>query len=403
MKSPRRMQLDMFSRRTLLASGLTLGLAACGNDDEVSPAIPEIEATATTEPVSTQAPIGSPVAGYSNPERWLGRALNVAAWGGDIEDAQETAFFEPFKLSTGVDLQIKKADIERLREQIDSESVAWDVLTLPAEDALAFARAGLLEPIDFAIVDKTNLLQEAVLQHGVGAAFFSTVIVYPASMSTPPANWSDFWTFPARESGDDAIAPKDMRALRRSPVGTLEFALLADGIAMDSIYPIDLERSFASLDRIRDHIIAWYEDGKQPIELLMAEQVGMASAWNVRSWQLGVTPSIGTQWSGGMLSADIWVVPKGAPNRDIAMDFINYATRAIPSANFARLVPYGPVNKDSSALLDPERLREMPTGPDNFASQFIQNWVWWADNVEAVTERFEDWLLTEVPASPEAG
>lgn len=391
------------ARRALLAYGLAVGLAACGGDDDPGPAIPELEPTQTPEPIPTQAPIGSPVAGYNDPQRWAGRTLHVASWGGNIEEAQDTAFFSPFELATGAELQVNTADIERLREQIDTESVAWDVLTLPAEDALAFARANLLEPIDFAVVDKTPIIPEVVLQHGVGAALFSTVIVYPAAVPTPPAGWADFWTFPARESEDDPIDPKDMRTLRRSPIGTLEFALLADGVDIGKIYPIDVERAFASLDRIRDHVITWYEDGKQPIELILAGQVGMASAWNVRSWQLGVTTEIGTQWNGGMLSADIWVVPKGAPNADIAMDFINFCTRPIPSANFGRLVPYGPVNVDAAALLDPDRLMVMPTAPENFSSQFVQNWVWWADNGETITERFEDWLLTEQPASPEAG
>ena len=44
----------------------------------------------------------------------------------------------------------------------------------------------------------------------------------------------------------------------------------------------------------------------------------------------------------------------------------------------------------------------MPTAPENFSSQFIQNWAWWADNLDAVTARFEDWLLTEPAASPQA-
>ena len=78
------------------------------------------------------------------------------------------------------------------------------------------------------------------------------------------------------------------------------------------------------------------------------------------------------------------------------------ATRAIPSANFSRLVPFGPVNLEAPPLLDPERLKEMPSAPENFAVQFIQNWVWWADNVDAVTQRFEDWLLTKPESSPEA-
>jgi putative spermidine/putrescine transport system substrate-binding protein len=375
--------------------------AACGGDDDPEPAVPALPATNTPQPVPTQPPIGSPVAGYGDPERWVGRNLNIAAWGGDIEVAQATAYFDPFEDATGVDVQVQTADLERLVAQIDSEEVSWDVMTLPAEDALALARSGYLEAIDFTIVDKTALVPEVVLQYSVGAAFFSTVIVHRADDPNPPANWTDFWTVPPRDSDDDEIAPQDLRALRRSPVGTLEFALLADGVAMDKLYPLDIERAFANLDRIRDNVISWYEDGKQPIELLLAEQVGIASAWNVRAWQLGVTTEIGTQWQGGMLSADMWVVPRGAPNRDIAMDFINFATRAIPSANFARLVPYGPVNRESAQFLDEDRLSEIPTSPANLPRQFIQNWAWWADNGVAITERFEDWLLTEPEGTPD--
>jgi putative spermidine/putrescine transport system substrate-binding protein len=388
-----------YSRRALIAGSIALGLAACGKDDDPNPSIPEIPSTSTVEAVSTQEVLGSPVAGYGDPTRWAGRTLNVAGWGGDIESAQGVAFYEPFQAATGAVLQIKKADIDRLKEQVDSEEVAWDVLTLPAEDALALARANYLEPIDFAVVDKTALVPDIVLQYSVGASFFSTVIVYPSDELEPPTGWVDFWNIGA-PAEDGSIDPRDLRALRKSPIGTLEFALIADGVEMDALYPIDLERAFASLEKIRANVIAWYEDGKQPIELLIADQTGMASAWNVRAWQLGVTQQVGTQWAGGMLSADMWVVPRGAPNKDIAMDFINFSTRAIPSANFGRLVPFGPVNTDSAALLDIDRLTEMPTAPQNFVSQFVQNWAWWADNVEAVTTRFENWLLEEPDATP---
>ena len=260
-------------------------LGGCGGDDKSSPSSPEPTATVTAEAVPTQAPIGSPVAGYTDSAKWTGRTLNFAGWGGNIQDAQATAFLDPFEAATGASIQVNTADLDRLKEQIDSEDVSWDVLTLPAEDALALARTGYLEPIDFAVVDKTPLVPDIVLQYAVGAAFFSTVIVYPVGDTTPPRGWTEFWTFTPRESKSDEIPPEDLRTLRRSPVGTLEFALLADGVTMDALYPLDPERAFASLDRIRDYIVAWYEDGKQPIELLVAEQVAMASAWNVRAWQ----------------------------------------------------------------------------------------------------------------------
>lgn len=377
--------------------------AACGGDGdgEPTPADPAVGSTSTPEPVSTQPPIGSPVAGYGDPERWLGRTLNVAAYGGDIEEAQRTAFFDPFTEATGVNLQLQSADPERLIEQVDSEEVTWDVLTLPAEQALALARNDYLEAIDFAVVDQTSIVPEAVLQYSVGAGFFSTVMVHRADSDSPPQSWADFWSVPPIDE-DEPIPAEHLRALRRIPAGTLEFALLADGVALDQLYPLDVERALASLERIRQYVVFWYEDGKQPIELLLAEQVGMSSAWNTRAWQLGATTEIDTQWQGGMLTADMWVVPKGAPNADVAMDFINFTTRAVPSANYARQVPFGPVNQNAFELLDDERLTVIPNSPENRPRQFMQNWAWWADNGDAVTERFEDWLLTEPAGSPEA-
>src|SRR4029079_7944753 len=111
-----------------------------GGDTAPETWAPTVEPTGTTVPVPTQEPIGSPVAGYSQPDKWAERTLNVAAWGGNIQDAQATAFFDPFEEATGASLQIKIADLGRLKSQVESEDVSWDVLTLPAADALALAR-----------------------------------------------------------------------------------------------------------------------------------------------------------------------------------------------------------------------------------------------------------------------
>jgi putative spermidine/putrescine transport system substrate-binding protein len=387
------------------ASALLAGCAGIGDDDPT--AIPETPtATAPPEPtpVPTQEPITTPVAGYTSATKWSGRTLAFAGRGGDYQEAQEEAIFDPFALATGADIQIKIADVARLREQVDQDSVSWDILNLPMEDVLTLAREGYLEAIDYNSVDKSPLFPEIALQYGVGASFFSTVIIYPPNSSNVPQSWQDFWDVPVTEDAE-TIDPLSLRALRHTPVGTLEFALLADGVGTSELYPLDVERAFASLDRIRNHVAVWYEDGKQPVELVIAGQVGMASAWNVRPWQLGMADEVRMQWYGGMLSADAWVVPKGAPNRDVAMDFINFATRAVPQANFGRLVPFGPVNPDAFPLLDRERAEILPSSPVNKSVQFVQNWNWWADNLEALTLRFDDWLLSnpEDSATPDNG
>ena len=326
----------------LLSGGVVLG--ACGGDEDDEPETPSPPTPSPTpelSPTPTQAVIASPVAGYTDPEKWSGRTLTFAGRAGDYQDAQEQAFFEPFAAATGVSIQIETADENRLQSQVDGESVSWDLVNFPMEDVLTLARDNYLEPIDYDVVDKSVLFPEIALQYGVGAAFFSTVIVFPAGTDDAPQDWVDFWDVPPPVDGDEP-EPTTLRALRHSPVGTLEFALLADGVAIDELYPLDVDRAFASLDRIRHSVLVWYEDGKQPIELVVAGQVGNGERLERAAWQLRSPTLVRIQWYGGMLSADAWVVPRGAPNRDIAMDFINYATRAVPSANFGLLVPYGP-------------------------------------------------------------
>ena len=345
----------------------------------------------TPAPTATQAAIASPVPGYLDPERWAGRVVTVASQGGEYQDAQSAAIFEPFALATGAQVQQRAVDLGELRQQIEQESVTWDLVDVPTEEVLPLARDGYLTPIDYQVVDRTPLFEEVVMQHAVGAAFFSTVIAYRADTVPVPRGWADFW---------DLASHPGARALRRGPIGTLEFALLADGASPTELYPLAIERAFASLQRIKPHVAQWYGNAKQPIALIVSGDVAMASTYNVQAETNEARAAVALQWRGGMLSADSWVLPRGAPNHDVAMDLINFATRAIPCANFARLVPFGPVNRDAFAPLRSDRLALLPNTPEHRAVQFLQNWNWWADNRDELTERFNDWVLEE-PSSRE--
>ncbi len=41
----------------------------------------------------------------------------------------------------------------------------------------------------------------------------------------------------------------------------LEFALLADGVPKDKLYPIDVQRALKSLDRIKKNVVKWWDTG----------------------------------------------------------------------------------------------------------------------------------------------
>lgn len=366
-----------------------LGLAGCGGDSQ-SPR--EILATPTPEPTQappapTQPPISSPVAGYQDPARWAGRTLTVATAGvGEYLDALTAAFFDAFQHDTGAIVrhdQFGRDGTANLISQVETGEILWDVMLVPMNEVLTLSEQGYLAAIDYNVVDNSALYPQLTLQHGVGAEIYSTTMVYSVSLKEGPEDWAAFWDL-SRFDGT--------RALRRSPVGTLEFALLADGVTIDKLYPLDTERAFASLGRIRDATL-FYEDSKQPVELVRTGQVGLASSWTVRTTLPDVASLVQPVWNQGMISADAWVTPRGAANTDLAMSFINYATRAVPTANFSRLQPFGPVNQNALDLLLPEVAATLPNYVEHFGLQFFENWSYWRDHRDVLTAQFEDWLL----------
>ena len=379
------------SRRALLGTlgggWIVGGLTACGDDDDSGEA-PEPTSTTEAIPTPTQEPIGTPIGGYVNPDRYRGRTLTVATPIGPYADAQREAYFDAFQLATGAEVfsrGLGDGDGD-LKGQVDSDVVTWDVACVPMDWVRPLANEGYLTEIDRAYVDITVLFPEVVGQYAVGADLFSTAIVYPVDAPEIPSDWSDFWKVDRYGEG---------RSLRKRPVGTLEFALLADGVSRAELYPLDVERAFASLEKIRPNVIQWWEDGKQPSELVANAQAGLASSWNIRADLPTVREEVRIQWTGGMLSADAWVVPRGAPNLDLAMDFINYATRAVPQANFSRLLPYGPVNPAAFDHIRVDRLSMLPSAQPQFGLQFFENWNYWIDNLDLLTDRFNEWLESD--------
>lgn len=391
------------TRRTLIGTGAGLvlaGLAGCSTGSKKSDPTPEatevvVPVPSERAPTPTQEAITSPVAGYLDPERWKGRTISVAtAAAGDYLDALQESYFQAFTDATGAlvrHTQFGRDGLTTLVQQVEDGDVVWDVALIPTENVLPLAQKGYLLGIDYNVIDATALYPEIAMQHAVGQALYSTVIVYPWNADPAPTGWSDFWNLSTFGG---------TRALRRSPVGTLEFALLADGVPANKLYPIDVPRAFASLEKLRNATL-FYEDSKQPVELVRTGQVGLASAWSVRTTLPDLANTVNVQWNGGMVSADSWAIPRGSQNSDVGMSFINFATRAVPSASFSRLQPFGPVNKDAFSLLRPDIVDTLPTSPNNLRNQFFQNWSYWAEHTDPLTTQFEDWLLNPV-ATPVA-
>lgn len=379
------------SRRAILRmAGLLTGaglLGACRGETTPTVAGPTPTATPTEVPVDE---LVVAVEGYDNPTIWAEREITMTSWGGEYQDAQQRAIVEPFQRLTGAKVTVSESDIVALKNQVESGNVSWDVCDVLLEDVLPLANLGMLEELDYNVIQTSGIDQGIRFDHAIGSAYYSTVLAYPSDRwpdIAPPSGWDDFWNL-SRWPGT--------RGLHRQAQTTLEFALIADGVAIGDLYPIDVDRAFASLDRIREAITLWWEQGAQPAQLLNSGDIDMVAAWHSRIERVrqdGVPVEI--QWNGGALSGDAWVIPKGSQNRDVAMDFINFATRPEVCAAFAQLAPFGPVNVHAFDLMDEQAARQSPSFPENRALQFIVNFDWWFKHQEQVNEQFEAWLATK--------
>lgn len=315
--------------------------------------------------------------------------LVVCAFGGAPQELQRRFFYSPFERATGIKIvDVSKPTLGQMKAQVESKNIEWDVVQAESRWVLRGTQEGLFEPIDTKIVDMTDLIPEAKHSHAVGTYFWSKVIAYNSKIfpkGKHPKSWKDFW---------DVKAFPGRRSLQNIPVRQLEFALLADGVPKEKLYPIDVERAYKKLDQIKPHIHAWYV-AAQGEQLLMDGEVVMVPITNGRALVSAAKGfPIDIEFNEGGLELDSWVVLKGTKKREQAMQFINFASKPENQAKFSEQYFGGPTNKKTFGLLSDEVNRKLPSHPSVLSKQFLTNTKWWADNETAMTERWNKWLIT---------
>jgi len=201
------------------------------------------------------------VALIAAPYVWKSRAqaqeqtLFVNTWGGSWTAAEESAYFKPFTEKTGIKIRtVAPVSFAKLKAQVRSRAYEWDVSSAGVVEYTQAVVEGLLERVDKSIVDPAKFPPGNVADFGVASMSLGTCLVYRADKfpNGGPESWAEFWDvrkFPGR------------RSLYNRSFTNLAFALLADGVSANELYPMDIERAFKKLDQIKPHIKVWWTQG----------------------------------------------------------------------------------------------------------------------------------------------
>ncbi|MEO1650464.1 MAG: ABC transporter substrate-binding protein [Pseudomonadota bacterium] len=334
--------------------------------------------------------------------------LTVVSWGGAYTKSQVEAYHKPF-LKDCAGAKIKSQDynggIAEIKAQVEGGNVSWDIVDVELSDAIRACDEGLLEKIDPATLPagddgtpaKDDFLKGTLYECAVANIVWSTIFAYDKTKikGEPPKTMADFF---------DLKKYPGKRGLRKGAKVNLEFALIADGVAAKDVYkiletPEGIDRAFKKLDTIKDSVV-WWEAGAQPPQLLADGEVVMTTAYNGRIFNAvaGEGKPFEIVWDGQVWDLDLWVIPKGAANKDLAMDFLKYSTSTKQLAAQASWISYGPARKSSGSLIgkyhnkDIDMGPQMPTAPANLTNAVQNNFEFWADNADQLKERFNAWL-----------
>jgi mannopine transport system substrate-binding protein len=182
------------------------------------------------------------------------REVVIAGGTGAYGELVKRYFYDPFTAATGIRVVATGGSygekLARLRAMTQVGRMEWDVVTL-STDALTPDTAAMLRDLgDCGTLPNVaaNGITGSCLGHGVLFDFGGGVLAYSRDVfpdgRPQPASWADFWNVQAFPG------PRSLPNIG-TPWWPLMAALLADGVAPESLFPLDLDRAFRKMDAIK--------------------------------------------------------------------------------------------------------------------------------------------------------
>jgi putative spermidine/putrescine transport system substrate-binding protein len=316
------------------------------------------------------------------------KELTFVSYGeGAYQDAQQKAWLKPFEQQNGAKITIAgPSDNAKLTTMVTANNVSWDVVDTDA----FFARENCgkyVEEID--VGELADAFPEGTLSPcGVPDALFGLLFMYDEKKygSNPPTSLADFFD-------RDAYPGKRVILGSDPTIGTLEAALMADGVQPDSLYPLDVDRALDVYDRIKSDLILSETYGEQQ-QAMVGGQADMALVVSARAYS--VLQAGGTSWKPVWdevpVTWDVLVIPKGAPNADLAQEFIRFSSEPEQAAGFAAGSGAGPANTNAKPELNAQQKSVNAFAPEHDEIRVPIDAKWWTENRAATVEAWTKWM-----------
>jgi len=311
-----------------------------------------------------------------------------AGAGGVMQRLQTKVFLDPFTAKSGVVAsQRVYADAERLNEMITSAPAGCDLVSLSGPLAMSFEGKGLLAPIPDGVIDVKDLVHAPWRSKAAVAwQYQSAGIGFSPKRHPPgkhPRTWAQFFdgtTFPGR------------RGLRVRAEENLEIALLADGVTAKDLYPLDMDRAFRAIQRLRPAMVAWIKNPAHDVGLIRTDALDFNVVYSAQVLEASAEgAAVGFAIDEPLSVPEFLAVPKNSRNKENAFKLMAEWLKPVNQTRWAVEAPgRAPHNAKAFASL-PADVRERLHQPGAQKGVFIDV-AWWAKNGETAEARFRTWM-----------
>ena len=323
-------------------------------------------------------------AGQGNPQK-----LTIVDWDANSVSYRQAAIYDAFEKKYNVKIEIETPpDYGKLQAMVDSGNVTWDVVNVDSFYGKLAGQQGLFEPLDYNMISKDGYNDQTATANFIASDSFATVLSWNSEKidaANAPKTWADFWDLKKFPGG---------RSAYKFPAPTLEMALLADGVTLDKLYPLDVDRAFKKLDEIKSDFKTWWTSGAQVPELLTNGTAAIATGYDgaLTDQKRKGTP-IEFTYENAFRSYLGWVIPKGTKNKELAMKFIAFATSLDVQVDYGKNADYAPANQMAIDKLSDADKKRLGVTPELQKQQIAADDSYWIANFDKVQVRFEQWLL----------
>ena len=259
--------------------------------------------------------------------------ITFVSWGGAYTASQQKAYIDTYDKGSSITVESYNGGLGEIKAQVEAGNVTWDVVDVLPDQAITGCDEGL-----FAKVDQSEFINDMVVPPVsdcvVPQIFWAYTAFYDkaAFPGKKPKNIKDFFDvkkFPGK------------RGIHTWANALIEMALVADGVKASKVYdvmstPEGIDRAFAKLDTIKDHVVFW-SAGSKPLELVSSGEVVMSLAYNGRIGAAILSEGKNFEyiWDATVLEQEYLVAIKGG-NEAEALKFMAHASTAQALADQAK-------------------------------------------------------------------